>query len=357
MKTHLLILTLATAVLFCGRAVAQNQADTLTSEYATYSFDPASGTATLVRIDTAYLDKYASRIIDSTINPRISWVTDLVIPPTVTDIHGNSFQVTSIGDSAFLGWMHLASVKLPEAVASIGKNAFRNCFSLSSINLPDSMTEIGEQAFYQCFNIQSIDIPPALKTLGARAFYSCTGLSRVTFPGKGNLTTIPEQAFYRCAHLGEVAIPSYVSRIDNAAFKCTSLGAIYLYGVSTPPLTIGEEAFRTGDDASGGTIHNVYTTYPDAPQCAANAFLAQKSTNAVLHILPGLTDSQQAAYRNNPGWSEFNGLIITGVEDIVADGTDVEPEYFTVSGVRVREPVPGLYIVRRGTRVSKELVR
>ncbi len=47
-----------------------------------------------------------------------------------------------------------------------------------------------------------------------------------------------------------------------------------------------------------------------------------------------------------------------GVADVLAelDG-DVPAEYFTLAGVRVENPGPGLYIVRRGAKVSKVHIR
>lgn len=43
-----------------------------------------------------------------------------------------------------------------------------------------------------------------------------------------------------------------------------------------------------------------------------------------------------------------------GVDNVSADIDAAAPEYFTLSGVRVDYPTEGLYIVRRGTKVSKE---
>ena len=46
----------------------------------------------------------------------------------------------------------------------------------------------------------------------------------------------------------------------------------------------------------------------------------------------------------------------TGIADIVAD-ENAEAEYFNLQGVRVANPENGLYIVRRGNTVTKELLR
>lgn len=46
-----------------------------------------------------------------------------------------------------------------------------------------------------------------------------------------------------------------------------------------------------------------------------------------------------------------------GADDIVADTADSPAEYFTIQGVRASGTAPGLYIVRRGARVFKMLVK
>lgn len=50
-------------------------------------------------------------------------------------------------------------------------------------------------------------------------------------------------------------------------------------------------------------------------------------------------------------------MALSGINDVVADG-DAEAEYFNLQGVRVRgDIVPGVYIVRRGATVTKEIVK
>ncbi|MDE6702132.1 MAG: hypothetical protein K2K00_00465 [Muribaculaceae bacterium] len=46
-----------------------------------------------------------------------------------------------------------------------------------------------------------------------------------------------------------------------------------------------------------------------------------------------------------------------GIADIVADENAAEAEYFNLQGVRVANPENGLYIVRRGNTVTKQLLR
>lgn len=53
---------------------------------------------------------------------------------------------------------------------------------------------------------------------------------------------------------------------------------------------------------------------------------------------------------------------VTGVDDVFgdaeADNADAPAEYYTISGVRVNgDPAPGIYVVRRGNKVTKEVVK
>ena len=48
--------------------------------------------------------------------------------------------------------------------------------------------------------------------------------------------------------------------------------------------------------------------------------------------------------------------VWSGIENIV-DDADAETEYYNLQGVRVYDPAPGIYIVRRGKKVSKMILR
>lgn len=56
------------------------------------------------------------------------------------------------------------------------------------------------------------------------------------------------------------------------------------------------------------------------------------------------------------------GNTVTGVDDVFgdaeADNADAPAEYYTISGVRVKgDLAPGIYVVRRGNKVTKEVVK
>lgn len=55
-------------------------------------------------------------------------------------------------------------------------------------------------------------------------------------------------------------------------------------------------------------------------------------------------------------FSLYNDAKASGINDIVTD-ENAEAEYFNLQGVKVANPENGLYIVRRGNKVTKEIIR
>lgn len=78
----------------------------------------------------------------------------------------------------------------------------------------------------------------------------------------------------------------------------------------------------------------------------------------------GVVNAAKASLSSNPP-AKFNTADLcrsmgidpeAGVDSIGAD-SNLPAEYFTIDGIRVTEPAKGLYIVRRGNKVTKELIR
>lgn len=87
--------------------------------------------------------------------------------------------------------------------------------------------------------------------------------------------------------------------------------------------------------------------------------------NGVLYSVDvtGANIKHMHLYKGTPGSGPASitdmGIYASAVTDITADGPDASaPEYYTIQGVRVLNPTaPGLYIVRRGTHITKRLIR
>ena len=144
---------------------------------------------------------------------------EVTIPATVI-YEGTTYDVTSIGVSAFRGCTSLTSVTIPEGVTTIGTLAFQKCSSLTSITIPESVSVIGNKALQYCSSLTSITIPQGVTTIGNYAFTNCTSLTSIIIPENSQLTTIGREAFYDCYSLTGITIPSSVTSIGDYAFSC-----------------------------------------------------------------------------------------------------------------------------------------
>ncbi len=126
---------------------------------------------------------------------------------------GIHYQVTSIGENAFVYCRGLTSVAIPSSVTSIGVEAFYYCEGLTSLELPSSLTSIDRNAFYGCVGLTSINLPSKLTSIGSNAFGGCTGLTSVKIPS--NVTKITSYAFAGCSNLNSIIVESGNSVYDS----------------------------------------------------------------------------------------------------------------------------------------------
>ena len=167
------------------------------------------------------------------------YVGALVLPSTVVD-NGITYNVTSVGFSAFSGCATLTSVVIPNSVVTIQSNAFSDCLALTSVTLPNSLTLIQNAAFRNCSSLTSIILPNSITVIQNATFYGCSSLSSVTIPN--SITSINGSAFEGCTSLASISIPNSVTNISFYGFRnCTSLTSINLPNALT---SIAEETFK-----------------------------------------------------------------------------------------------------------------
>lgn len=183
----------------------------------------------------------------------------VTIPEQVTydDI---TYNVTSIGFSAFSYSNNLTSVTIPNSVTSIGNDAFSGCTGLTSINIPNSVISIGDFAFTDCTGLTTLTIPGSVTSIGSAAFIYCSSLASISvengnpnYDSRDNcnaiietateamiagckntvipnsVTSIGYSAFFGCTGLTSVDIPNSVTSIGDYAFAgCTGLTSVII---------------------------------------------------------------------------------------------------------------------------------
>ena len=164
---------------------------------------------------------------------------EVKIPESVT-YNGNTYSVTSIGESAFRGCSSLTSLEIGNSVTSIGFFAFTGCSGLTSITIPNGVTSIGASAFSNCSSLTSVEIPNSVSSIGSGAFSGTAWYNnqpdgvvyagkvlykyKGTMPANTSITiedgtvSISPRAFYKCSGLTSITIPKGVTSIGASAF-------------------------------------------------------------------------------------------------------------------------------------------
>ena len=165
----------------------------------------------------------------------------------------------------------------------------------NEVSIPESIDgvnikSIANNAFVPSDNtkpLQSINMENA-SYLTTFSFSNFTNLKHATLPR--TLVEIPQKAFFNCP-LTTINLPGTVEKIDNYAFKGTSLsGSLYL---PNSLKTIGISAFEGLKLTGTLTIPDSVTTI------SSEAFYNNKFTKLVIGPNSGLTTIGNNAFRNN----------------------------------------------------------
>ena len=234
---------------------------------------------------------------------------------------GTRYQVTCIGDGAFVECYDLTSIVFPLSVTYIGYCAFGNCTSLTSIKIPNSVTSIEDYAFGNCTSLTSIEIPSSVTSIGNLVVDGSTGLTSIVvesgnsvYDSRDNCNAIIETASNTLiAGCKNSMIPSSVTSIGDDAFRgCTSLTSITIPNSVT---SIGDCAFQHCFNLTSITsyITEVFET-------GDYNFLGCE--NATLYVPKG-TKSQ---YQSTADWNRISNIVEMSNNqfDVNSDGsTDI----------------------------------
>ena len=134
--------------------------------------------------------------------------------------NGQTLNVISIGEKAFMNCNIVTSVNIPNGIKSIGDYSFYRCTALTSASIGKSVTMIGRYAFYGCTNLSSIIIPQSVNNIGYLAFWGCKGLEKFSYcelPAKFvfNYVNSISQLYSSCESMGEWCA---ICVVDNKLF-------------------------------------------------------------------------------------------------------------------------------------------
>ncbi|MDE6791587.1 MAG: leucine-rich repeat domain-containing protein [Muribaculaceae bacterium] len=265
----------------------------------------------------------------------------------------NSVKV--IGENAFCFCFELTSITIPESVNYIGAYAFNGCFGLTSITIPNSVTSIGEGAFYGCYRLTSITIPKSVNHIVDYTFYGCSGLTSFTIPE--SVTSIGLSAFEICSGLSSITIPDSVTEIDSWAFYDCS-------GIETVTLSENLKILMEGAFRGCNAIKNVNYKGETPIEATKNVFADSVYEGATLNVKVGKVSSFQEV---SP-WKYFKNITdkeYSAVDEVIADedGIDYALPYSVynlkgqMAGNSIDGLIPGMYIVRQGSKVKKVVVK
>ena len=235
---------------------------------------------------------------------------------------------------------------------------------MTSVSIPGSVASIGKYAFQYCENLKKVNI---------------TDLSSWLSIGFGNYGSNPlgngGALYLNGAELKVAVIPDGVTKINDYAFQgCTGMTSVSIPGSVT---SIGNYAF-----SGCGSLNVINALRAEACKAYKNTFGDDTYSGAQLNVPIGSLPS----YQNADGWNRFKNIqekVFSGVEIVVVDDAvkvtaappgeiridgadeDCVAAVYTIGGRLVYSgaaktiaiAVPGIYIVRVASQVTKVIVK
>ena len=207
----------------------------------------------------------------TTLRARLTSITSVVIPNTVT----------SIGNNTFSGCYDLCSVNIPSSVSNIKSYAFSDCSSLRSVNIPSSVKNIENNVFMGCSNITSIIIPDDVTSIGDYAFAGCARLEKI-YLGI-SMKSIGMMAFSNCLSLTSLTSNAIVPPICDIQ----ALEDINKYGCKLYVPKKSQETYKIAEQWKDF----IYIEDNNEIAASINAFNGYKTSN-VIYDLSGRRNTQ-----------------------------------------------------------------
>lgn len=184
-------------------------------------------------VDDSLAKKYAQELTEGRQAILAGFVStsstskELSIPKTV-DINGQSYTVTCLGGSAFIGAKDIVKITVPETVSIIESNAFSYCKGLQTLDYKGEIVSVGNTIYKNDNLIKEISY--AGKTVVAGLMNGIKTLTTVNIP---NAEKLEAKALNACPYLETVDLGTTATLkfIGAEALEGTSHAKIDYWGV------------------------------------------------------------------------------------------------------------------------------
>ena len=128
------------------------------------------------------------------VNAFETGIRNLKLPETITKLPEQAFcnskygkielpaKLTVIPAGMCRDAKMLSDIVIPPSVTEIRKNAFLNCIRLSRVTIPEGVAEIGEKAFGDCQKLSQVKLPASVQQIADNAFDGCSPKLIITAP-------------------------------------------------------------------------------------------------------------------------------------------------------------------------------
>ena len=264
----------------------------------------------------------------------------------------------SIGSSAFLSAVTLASVDLSRVTNISGSNAFASCSNLTTAGGAFLLTMTGSYAFAYCSRLTSLSFP-VCTDIGSYAFYRCgssvwsrpsyvtSGLSEASFPA---CITIGSSAFQQCYNLKTLSFPAATTICQGAFSGCTTLpsvsmskvtvigsaafsGCINLASVSFPACeVIWSGAFSGCASSESGVFYGLKSAaFPNCLEVGSNAFAYCSYLSCI--SFPKCQKIWSSAFRNCSSLALVDFTGVTAVPELTSSNA-----FYGASSATIKVP-------------------
>jgi hypothetical protein len=239
---------------------------------------------------TFYIDEHLG--LEDVLEVKAKFSQNYYIPLTLkkTVLSQGDFADRAITPFAFMNFISLQEITLPDGLVSIGEGAFLNCAALGSKSEDGSIV------------ILPVVIPASLKTIGKDAFKGGISLYEISYGVSPQLAEIGKGAFENSA-LTSFYVPATVRKIGDGAFANSDISILQFEssavvtdnnGVVQNSLQIGESAFE-GCNALMNVVFPDRTVSIGALAFANNAKLGTVTFGAQSR----LSELGESAFANN----------------------------------------------------------